>query len=350
MRITILYSDNDGCDHHRLLLPSKYFDLKEGDSIKTVKHIDCYKDETVFDCDILFIKRMMFQEWRAMETLRNKYGFKIILDIDDYYILPYNHLYYASWHKSKIGERIIESCKHADAVFVTNELLKNVYGEINKNIFIVPNALPYDNEPFITKKIESERLRFLYVAGSTHYNDLKSIRGLFQRLGSDGDFKKKANFTLCGYNNPTNSKENAWTYMENICKMSNSYARRKTLTLDKYMEHYNHGDIAIAPLENTFFNNCKSNLKFIEASSMKKPFICSDVLPFTIDKENKGIIFCDKVQDWYKAFKFFINNPNAIEDYGEINYEYGKRHYNLVEINKQRVEILRQLIEHRSNG
>lgn len=347
MRITILYSENDGCDYHRLLLPTNYFDLEKNDSIKIVRHKDCYKDETIFDCDIVFLKRMMFEEWEVMNILRKKYGFKIVLDIDDYYILPYNHLYYTDWNRVKLGERLIEACKQADLVFVTNELLRDVYKVYNKNIFVIPNALSFDVE---NRKTDSDKLRFLYVSGSTHYNDLKSISGLFQRLGTDTDFKKKANFTLCGYNNPTNSKQNAWYSMESICKKSNSYIRRDTLTLDKYMEHYNYGDITVAPLEDTFFNSCKSNLKFLEASSTKKPFICSNVLPFTADKDHKGIVFCDKGQDWYKAFKFFINNPNAVEDYGEMNYEYGKRHYNIIETNKQRVEILRELIEHRSNG
>jgi len=343
MRITILYSENDGCDYHRLLQPSKFL-AEEGAIIKTVMHKDCYKDETIFDCDIVLLKNMIFQEWGVMNALRNKYRFKIVLDIDDYYILPYNHLYYKTWNKAKIGERLVEACKNADLVFVTNELLRGVYKEYNKNIFIIPNAVPFDEPPFLSEKEQSDKTRFIYVAGSTHYEDLKLLSGLFQRLKSDGDFKNNGNFTLCGYNNPNEDKINIWYKMEAFGKSTGSYTRRHSLPLGYYIRHYNHGDVAIAPLEDTFFNNCKSNLKFLEAAAMKKPFICSNVQPFTIDKENKGIMFCDKTQDWYKSFKFFINNPNAIEEYGEINYEYGKKNYNLSKVNKERVEIFNNLV------
>lgn len=340
MIITVLYNKDNGCDYHRLLLPIQYLELDKNDVIKIVQHKDMMHDETAFKCDILFISRLFFCSWDIIDKLKEKFGFKIVIDIDDHYILNYHHILKEGWEEFKIGERLVENCKRANMVFVTNEQLYNVYKEFNPNILIIPNALPFDNEPYISHKIESDKKRFMYVAGSTHLQDLKLLQGFFKRIGSDGDYKKQATFTLCGYNNPHNKKENIWNKMEAICRPNGNLIRRESLPLGKYITHYNHGDISIAPLENNIFSNSKSNLKFIEAACMKHPFICSNILPYTVDKvlKNRGIIFCDKTEDWYKAFKFFIHNPTAIKEYAEINYEYAKNNYNLQDSNILRTQ------------
>lgn len=277
-----------------------------------------------------------------MEQLKKKYGFKIIVDFDDYYKLSPHQLRYKIWKDHDVANRMVQAAVGADGVFVTNEQLYNVYNEFNSNIVIIPNALPFDIDP---KREPSEKIRFIYAAGASHYNDLKLLKGLFARLRSDSQFKEKATFTFCGYDDriPECRK------MESICKINGSYVRRDILPLNRYMEHYHHGDISIAPLVDNFYNQCKSNLKYFEAACMKLPFICSDVLPYIRDLpitlKNKGIIFCTNTQEWYKAFKFFINNPIAVEDFGMNNYEYAKERYNLKDVNKLRVQALENISE-----
>jgi hypothetical protein len=173
----------------------------------------------------------------------------------------------------------------------------------------------------------------MYAAGAAHYNDLKLLKGLFDRLRSDGEFKRKATFTFCGYD--SNIPE--CTKMESICKIPGSYVRRQILPLDRYMEHYNYGDVSIAPLVDNFYNRCKSNLKFIEAASMKMPFIASLVSPYKQD-DGTGIVLCENTRDWYASFKFFIQNPTVVEEYGMLNYEYAKERYNLRVVNELRVQ------------
>jgi hypothetical protein len=71
--------------------------------------------------------------------------------------------------------------------------------------------------------------------------------------------------------------------MKSICKINGAYIRDEIPPLKTYMDHYNHGDVSIASLENNFYNYCKSNLKFIETACMKMPFICSEVSPYIQD-------------------------------------------------------------------
>jgi glycosyltransferase involved in cell wall biosynthesis len=344
MRIHIFYNENSGCDYHRLLLPACYMPLSENDTIQYFKHSDSLTRDDVFNCDILFINRMFIVDFKKIEWFKQKYGFKVVVDIDDYNQLPPNHIYYNSWQQNQMEGRIAQACTNADYVFVTNEQLYNVYKKLNTNIEIIPNALPFNNTSPLLEPIESEYTRFLYVAGSSHYNDLRSIKGCLERLGSDSYFRQKARFILCGYENPTNDPKNIWHSIESLAKITKAYVRRGSMALSDYITHYTHGDVAIAPLEYNFFNTCKSNLKFIEAARMHKPFICSDTLPYTIDKnKTSGITYCSNSRDWYKAFKFFIKNKNLIKDLGEKNYQYAKNNYNIETTNQKRLQIFNSL-------
>lgn len=327
MRITILYSENNPSDYHRLLQPAKYLRSDPSLNIRLVKHTDCVNDESVFDCDILFFSRLTLIAWDRMNQLKKKYGFKIIVDFDDYYILSPHQLRYKIWLEHNVAARMIEACRNADMVFVTNEQLYNVYKEFNKNVLIIPNAVPFNDQIVQKRDTYVQKLRFIYVAGASHYHDLKLLKGLFDRLRSDGDFKRKASFTFCGHDGSDTAKK-----MESICKIKDAYIRRPLLPLTDYMDHYQHGDISIAPLVDTFYNRCKSNLKYIEAASMRMPFMCSEVLPYM------NIVGCKNTGDWYKAFKFLINNPDYIEYYGNENYESAKGKYDLEKVNKVRIQ------------
>lgn len=345
MKIHILYNSDNGCDYHRLVLPSYHFKLSPQDSIKYFEFADILSDQSIYECDILFLSRISLIKWEALKHIKEQYGFKIVVDIDDYYKLPKNHIMHKAWNTHGMEERITQAATNADYVFVTNEQLYNVYKSFNSKVTIIPNALPFDVEPFIPNTIESSLTRFIYVSGSSHYNDIKEIKGFLQRIGSDGEFTKNGELIVCGYTNSFNSKRNIWHHIESVAKVSRSYKRRAGLPLLQYMQHYNHGDVSIAPLEDSFFNTCKSNLKFVEAACMKKPFICSNILPYTIDANKTiGIKFCDSNKDWYKAFKYFLNNKNAIKELGELNYEYAKLTYNINSANLKRMDIFNSLL------
>ena len=66
-----------------------------------------------------------------------------------------------------------------------------------------------------------------------------------------------------------------------------------------YLERLCESDIAIAPLEDTVFNDAKSNIKYLEASVLEVPSVCSPRSAFrsTIDDGNDGFL-ADSTADW----------------------------------------------------
>lgn len=66
-----------------------------------------------------------------------------------------------------------------------------------------------------------------------------------------------------------------------------------------YLELLGESDIAIAPLEGTVFNDAKSNIKYLEASVLEVPSVCSPRAAFrsTIDDGSDGFL-ADSTADW----------------------------------------------------
>jgi glycosyltransferase involved in cell wall biosynthesis len=76
---------------------------------------------------------------------------------------------------------------------------------------------------------------------------------------------------------------------------------------------YNFVDVALAPLKETTFNKCKSELKIIEAAAMGKALIASDVYPYNEilrHGENALVVKESRKRDWYKAIKTLTNDAD----------------------------------------
>jgi glycosyltransferase involved in cell wall biosynthesis len=121
--------------------------------------------------------------------------------------------------------------------------------------------------------------------------------------------------------------------------------------------NYNHFDVSLAPLVDSFFNNCKSQLKVIEAGFHKKAIIASETMPYTLDlvsavdqgkfmdKGNAMLVPERKNhKDWAKHMKRLIDNPNLVEDMGNRLYETVKDTYSLKNVCKDRVDFLKMII------
>ena len=135
------------------------------------------------------------------------------------------------------------------------------------------------------------------------------------------------------------------------------YRRRWTKNVSTYASNYNNFDISLAPLVESFFNSCKSQLKVIEAGFHKKALIASKTTPYTLDLisaidegklNNKGnALLVDPKRnhkDWAKHMKRLVENPSMIEDLGNRLYETVKDTYSLKKVCNDRVQFLKSII------
>lgn len=69
-------------------------------------------------------------------------------------------------------------------------------------------------------------------------------------------------------------------------------------------------DVSITPLEPSMFNDAKSNIKYLEASAVRLPSVCSPAKAFVdvIEHKVNGML-AGKKEEWVSAFEALLKNP-----------------------------------------
>ena len=388
----MLSSDQDGVGYFRSLNPHLCLD-DPGIKIE----IRLLSDMTIPLLDERYLKQfnvicynkiIPFQDQSKEDLFYDmckRNGTKIIYDIDDYWVLDHTHLNYKSWKDSKSQEKIESLLKKADAITTTTKIFANRIKELNPNTYVLENAININENQWLIKKEPSEKIRFMWGGGISHQVDLRMVQGSFKKF--DKEFLSKTQFYLCGFDlrvkhqdgrmGRDDPKRSQWTLFENLFTNSGMYItnmehreflntydntafgykeefkdewyqRRWTKAILEYGTMYDEADVCLAPLKNNHgFNLMKSQLKIIESGCKKMPIILSKYGPYLIDEvEKNGIgvyVDEDKKDCWYDKMKWFVNNPSAIKEMGEANYEYFLKHFEMSVINKKRAQLYKDV-------
>jgi glycosyltransferase involved in cell wall biosynthesis len=337
-RILAIGHPNNGVHYHRIHLPLSLMpDVY-------VLFTDFINDEVLQrGFDVVLCNRFVHGcSAEQMAQYKTKYDFKLIVDIDDYWVLDPWHILYGNYPT----QEIIKYIKIADTVTVTHDRLRNEVHQHNKSCEILPNALPYGTGQFAANKVSIEEsgvdipkdsLRVLYAGGVTHEQDIAIISNPFKRIASDSFLKSKLSFVLAGYDSSNKDVAAIWHRMISnyLCGFKLNGYVREPLPPDRYMAFYSEAEICIAPLISSRFNSMKSNLKTLEAAAFKLPILVSAVDPYL---DSGGIKIWNQT-DWFNWFKLLAKSKEAREDYGEINFAYSIKHHNFESINTQRKHI-----------
>jgi len=330
-----------------------------------------------------------------IETLNNL-GIITIIDLDDYWLPTKEHPAHVLVMESGLHKKICNNLKVAKYVTTTTKLFADEIKKLNKNVFVIPNAVNPDEPQFKAKTEPSEKLRFGWLGGSSHLHDIKLLEGNFSKLT---DLKDKYSLVLCGFDTrgtvteinaqtkeqkqrPIKPQETVWARYEEIFtnnyNLVNSqqkefllkynseeykleenpfYTRVWTQPVTSYAKNYRLFDVSLAPIKNHIFNRMKSQLKVIEAGFYKKAIIASNIGPYTLDLKHSlqngnfvdgNALLVDERRnhsDWAKYMKKLIQNPSWAEDLGERLYETVKDTYNINSVTKTRAELYKSLIK-----
>jgi len=404
LRILAVPSDNHGVGKYRILDPYKFIGNNFSEEVHTDIVFDVEDNDDFFlnyDAVVFhsFIHKAPFERnIQRIEWLKSK-GIKVIMDIDDMWAVDQRHPMYEQIKATKLPEKKVQMLRLVDYVTCTTEYFANVIKErlgLNKNVFVFPNAVDENEPQFKSNPIQSDRLRFGWLGGSSHLHDLDMLKSGIHTI--QNQFLDKTQFVLCGFdlrgqvseiNKQTGEirkrdilpHETVWSQYEKIFtndykslspeyskflltfkdeKYSDEnepYRRRWTQEISRYANNYNYFDVSLAPLVESMFNACKSQLKIIEAGFHKKPIIASETSPYTIDLINavdEGK-FIDKGnallvsprknhKQWAQHIKRLIENPNMIEDLGNRLYETVKDKYSLMKVSKDRVQFFKSIL------
>lgn len=319
-----------GCGYHRVILPLAYMDDIKGYVTNFIT------EDKTDNWDILLYNRICQYDinWNKTKELL---GCKVVMDIDDHWVLPINHLNYEAY--KDMGERIERNLLQADLVTVTNSNLLNKVKQFNDNVVVVPNALPYGLGQFNNEKIHTNKVRLFWCGSVSHENDIKILREPLKRLSG----RRNVQMVMGGYNDSDLLTKSIWDRMFSMFTGNLPSLKLHSVSPTNYMDMYNYADIVLIPLEESDWHGCKSNLKILEAAAKKLPVICSNVAPYNMDVD-APVLWVNNQKDWFKYINLLINNPSLRQQLGEQLYAWATKRYNFKEINRNRYEVFESII------
>lgn len=267
-------TSNTSCGYHRITLPMNHAWI-DPNYTDTPGRIG--KEKVLF-----FNRTLPF-------PIKNRF----ILDLDDYWVLPPTNPHYAHWARLRMSERIAENISKAECVLTTNARLASLISKqrgSGKDVYIVPNALPFDTGQFVKTQLGKT---LVYAGGISHIEDIKEIEHL--KVDYYGGLKGST-----------------------------------SLPLGIYMAAYNNRLASLVPLQKGLFNSCKSNLKILEAGAKGIGCIASPVEPYLNDVDKHVMLY-----GFRKGIRL-----DEVEQQSKVLAEHVRKHYHLDDANKTRMEII----------
>lgn len=346
-----------GVEYHRQLAPHAYLRGYTDFDVSTINEIDSESfihngeviqmNEFLKNFQLVQFSRTISYEWKIEETISklNKMGIVSVMDIDDYWNYGSDHVLYDQHIHDEVPGKSLLSIKYVDHITTTTDFFMDKIKFYNKNVSVLENAINTNDPQFKQMPTESDVVRFGWMGSQCHIQDISILSKSLFEMNAEG---LTYNVTQCGYvpNEVGKFFDKVLTGSGSI--RSGMYKQIEWKDSFSYATSYNEIDVVLAPLADSLFNNCKSEIKLIEAGFMKKGAIVSKIFPYKIIGENNKnclMVKPNKPQDWKISFKKYINNPNLISDHAEQLYEDVKIKYHMSTVTKKRADLYIDLIE-----
>ena len=225
-----------------------------------------------------------------------------------------------------------EFLKIADLVTTTTEFLANEYRELSDNVIILPNCIePYDWGE--VKKNKTDKVTIGIVGSTTSTRDFLQIENLLHNLNNMPDVQ------IVMFGLPVRTKQT-----ERVAKM---YTKeydwwnqfdiewQPFVNIHEYADILNGLmlDIMLIPREDNYFNHCKSNVKFLEASMCEIPVIAQGfedgLSPYQGVEDSKYLEIAHNNKEWLVKTLSLINDKALRDKMGKEAHEYVLTNYNI---------------------
>lgn len=309
----VIYGNESGAFDWRLKDPAKYMN-------KSGKFNIIFPDKgmnwsDLMWADIIVVQGLVDKLRIAMiYAAQQEYGKKIVVEFDDYFRVEKDSPFKMIHNIRNAPEMIQVTMRIADMITTTTPYLADRFRKLNGNVKVLPNFMDMERWDLPTTKNDGDKIRLGWMGSMTHIKDFGEAVWAIKKILKDypnvefitlGDPRLKELFK--GYN------------MEAMSGVPfEHYARRI---------HGLRYDIGIAPLRNTGFTRCKSNIRPLEYGICHVPCVASDVEPY--QHFNGEVLLAKNRYEWYNHIKNLIEDREYRETLGENMYKHVKENYDL---------------------
>ncbi len=291
--------DRSSSSQYRIVYPSRTFNAlglasasisDQGDWLIEAERLA--PDAIVFQC------QLRPDQLNAQQRLTQFSSCHKVAELDDYLLgLPRNSTYRE--HMPKDALKILrESLRLVDRLVVSTAPLAEALHGLHPDIRVVENRLPL-NEWLSVRSLrrQGKRPRVGWGWGGDHYDDLAMLVDVVEALANEVE----------------------WVFLGACPRQIRPYAHElhPNVAVDSYPARLAglNLDLALAPLEDTRFNQCKSNVRLLEYGMCGFPVICSDVVPY------RGSLPVTRVKprfkDWVDAIRTHLADLDASARMGD---------------------------------
>ena len=319
-----------GCHYVRSLIPLRELGA-DGDktSLRTEKISNEKRAQAVLDADVVVFHRPNDDRALKIAEMLRKQGKKIVMDNDDTY---------KGFDTSKLGkladkfgevEKALDIFgKSADLLTCSTEYLRQEYLKLNPNVVVLPNCVdPFDwPDTDEILKNEGDKIRIGFVGSVGLHTDIQAFVHVLDEL------KKRENVTLVVFALPADTKEthDVHNYYKPELEFWQSYnvEWQPFVAIHDYIETLNNLklDILLIPRADDYFNRCKSNLKFLEASMLEIPVIAQGFTtgdsPYQDPEDAKHMKVIVDNEKWLEELEPLLQSKELRREQGRKAREY----------------------------
>jgi len=347
-KILFIARDDGGCGYFRCYQPAQH--LKRSGLADAEYILRTPTPEQLLGADLVILQEMGSVNGANLATfcLENKIPF--MLEFDDFiqHVSPRNLGGHMAWNPSTLyTHRAMEAARKATAVQVSTPQLAREYFPYNNTIFVIPNYLDkelWDNPPV---KRPDGKMRIGWMGGNAHADDLFMVSKVIEKIVKE--YKGKVIFETMGMTR----QELGGVFKLDIqnepcikCGHEGELHHYPGEALQQYplILASKGWDLAIAPVIDNSFGNCKSDLKIKEYAAAGLPMAASPVVPYREAASNGAqVLLARTFDEWYNAIKELIEDPKKRADIARANREWiGK--YWIQDNAKAMFEVYRQVI------
>lgn len=292
-RVMSVMADYTGCGQYRIIQPWKamhnagLIEGKLSDSMLDVPEI------LRLNVDSIVLQRQITpeaHEWLDRVSVINSL-FKV-MELDDYLPnLPLKNAHRQHMPKD-IMKAIRKSLSMVDRFVVSTERLAEAFKGLHGDIQVVENRLPplqWSN--LSSRRNTSAKPRVGWAGGGSHTGDLEMIADVVKAYADRVD----------------------WVFFGMCPPKLRPYVKEfhAGVTIDNYPQKLAalNLDLALAPVEDNTFSQCKSNLRLLEYGACSYPVICSDVACYQTDLPVTRVK--NRFKDWCDAIEMHLADPQA---------------------------------------
>ncbi|GFZ86309.1 glycosyltransferase family 92 protein [Dyella caseinilytica] len=313
-RLFCVAADSHGCGHYRIMQPfssMKRSGLAEG--VIAGAHLSPVAMERFQPTSLVLQRQVTDAQVKLLESYRDfSQAFKVF-ELDDLIQqIPIKSHFHGLMPKD-IVKSLRRSLSTVDRFVVSTEALAEQFQGFHTDIRVVLNRLPvnwWGDLPQSQRRV-GRKPRVGWGGGSSHRGDLELIADVVRDLSDEVEW---VFFGMC--------PEKLRPY---IHEFHNGVP----------IEEYPHKlaslnlDLALAPLEDNTFNECKSNLRLLEYGACGFPVVCTDIICYQGDLPVTRVK--NRYKEWTSAIRMHLDDLDATAKMGDALRDTVQRDWMLTE-------------------